>query len=111
MKAINPHASVEREVKEEQKEESGVSPKRKEAIGEDCPVYVTPSGPCFLSLFFLVFKKPRWSWRYADGNRCYEEMSEEDVKGGQLVWDESDEGCGKGQSQLQSQDDGVELMI
>ena len=44
-------------------------------------------------------------------NRCYEEMSEEDVKGGQLVWDESDEGCGKGQSQLRTQDDGVELII
>jgi len=58
MKAINPHASVEEPIKEKE-EEDGVNPKRKEAIGEDCPVYVTPPGPCFLSLFFLVLKKRR----------------------------------------------------
>ena len=50
MKAINPHASVEEPIKEKE-EEDGVNPKRKEAIGEDCPVYV----------FFLVLKKRRWS--------------------------------------------------
>jgi hypothetical protein len=30
--------------------------------------------------------------------RCYEEMTDQDVKGGQLIWDESEQGCGKGQS-------------
>jgi len=39
MKAINPHASLEEPIKEKV-EEDGVNPKRKEAIGEDCPVYV-----------------------------------------------------------------------
>lgn len=27
---------------------------------------------------------------------CYEEMTEEDVQGGRLVFDESPTGCGKG---------------
>jgi hypothetical protein len=33
----------------------------------------------------------------ANLDRCYEEMTDQDVKSGQLVWDESEQGCGKGQ--------------
>lgn len=28
--------------------------------------------------------------------RCYEEMTEDDVKRNELVWDDSEFGCGKG---------------
>jgi hypothetical protein len=39
MKAINPQPALEEEVKEEEvEEEVGVNAKRKEAVGEDCPV-------------------------------------------------------------------------
>lgn len=36
-KAINPHAPVEEPIKEKE-EVDGANPKRKDAIGEDCPV-------------------------------------------------------------------------
>ena len=99
MKAINPHASLEEPIKEKV-EEDGVNPKRKEAIGEDCPVYV-PSRSFLLVLPFFVIRIPYW--REANVSRCYEEMSDQDVKTGQLVWDESDEGCGKGLSHFENQ--------
>ena len=99
MKAINPHASVEEPIKEKV-EEDGVNPKRKEAIGEDCPVYV-PSQSFLLILPFLVNRILHW--KGANVNRCYEEMSDQDVKTGQLVWDESDGGCGKGLSHFENQ--------
>jgi hypothetical protein len=51
MKAINPQPALEEEVKV--KEEIAENTKRKEAVGEDCPVYVPISSPITLRGFAI----------------------------------------------------------
>ena len=105
--------SDEAKSSEKKRSEEGGGGKRKDAVGEDCPVYVSLISSLvffYLCLHFDLaifssgssspFTPSPMGVEYSRTqliDRCYEEMTNTDVGAGLLVWDESDLGCGKGE--------------